>query len=238
MRRILLTGDSHLGALRRAVERLSDERQKDRFVFWPLGTASATSAPLHVREAGDDAIRITAPAWQDRRFSRDSIAEVGADALLVVSLPLHTTPFLRDHAWHTHAPWQVAVQEVALSSGFLDTLAEAGSRHALALVLDLARIWPAMAVLEPPRLFPDSPFLAKARPEVCRAVEAAYRGSVRRRLAQAGIAVIDQPPVTITDQGMTDPTYDNENPQDRHHANARYGSLVLAGILAHSDATA
>ena len=232
---IILTGDSHLAALRRGVDLLASAQMRDRFVFWPFGTGSIARARFHQRNPEDGSIIVDPQPLPRLVFSPETIAQVGEDARLVVSLPLHSARFLRRYGWNTHAPWRLADSTIALSDRVLEAMIDADSRHPLDFIRDLVRILPRVSVLEPPRLFATANLLDKVRPEVLTTLEETYRARIRVRLAEMEVSVIDQPPETVTPDHMTDLAYDNENPDDQHHANKTYGSLALDAILRHVD---
>lgn len=239
MRSVLLTGDSHLGALRRGADLLEPDSGAARAVFWPLGVGGGARTCVHRFDPAAQTVTTIVPKWHNRSFSAAEIAgAAGGDALLVVSLPLHPTRLLRDHSWRGHAPWRLAGDDrIAMSDRMIAAMIDADSRHALEFTRDLARLWPDCAVLEAPRPFANARYLRRMPMEIALHLDTLYRAQVRAALEQAGIAVIAQPGSTILPDGTTDLAFDNENPEDDHHANAPYGALVLRQILAHAGAT-
>ncbi|GGE25635.1 hypothetical protein SAMN05421774_11057 [Gemmobacter megaterium] len=238
MRSVLLTGDSHLGALRRGADLLEQEVDASRIVFWPLGAGGSARAPVHRFDPEAQTVTTIVPEWRNRSFSAGEIAgAAGKDALLVVSLPLHPTRLLRNHSWHAHAPWRFAQEaQIALSDRMIAAMIDADSRYALQLTRDLARVCPDCAVLEAPRPFSNARYLRRMPVEIALHLDTLYRAQVRAALEQAGIAVIAQPDSSVLPDGTTNLAFDNENPEDDHHANARYGALVLRQILTYADA--
>lgn len=234
MKPIIITGDSHLGPIRRGLG-LLPKAQQDRFTFWPLGKGAAVRRQCHAFDADTRTLRTASRSWTNRVFSRETIGAVGSDAVLAVSLPLNTSRILRDYSWETHAPWHLAQDEFALSDRMVEKMIDGDSIHALNMVRDLVRIWPRTAVIEAPRFFANASYLAGRRLDVFRHVDAAYRGRVRGILAAAGIDVIAQPAATVTDEGMTALLFDHHDPQDDHHANEAYGKLALEEIVAYAD---
>lgn len=234
MRPVIITGDSHLGPIRRGLG-LLPEADQDRFTFWPLGKGGALRSQCHVFDAASQVLRTMSRSWNNRVFSKEAIGAVGPDAVLVVSLPLNSSRILRDYSWETHTPWHLAKDEFALSDRMVERMIDDDSIHALNLVRDLARIWPQTAVIEAPRFFANASYLGRKRLDVCRHVDAAYRDRVRGILAEAGIDVIAQPAATVTDEGMTALSFDHHDPQDDHHANEAYGKLALEEIGAYVD---
>ena len=231
MKRLLLTGDSHLGALRRGADLLPDPADRDRMVFWPLGVGGALRACVHAHDAAAQTVTTIASAWRKQVFSPATIRAIGEDVRLVVSLPLNTSRILREHGWKTHAPWQLAMGEFPVSDQVLNAMIDADSRHALAMVCDLARIWPDLLVVEAPRFFARTALRDGLRLEVCAHVDAAYRARVGAALQAAGVAVVGQPAATVDTPGTTRAEFAHENPKDDHHANAAYGALALQDVM-------
>lgn len=234
MRPVLIVGDSHIVAIKRGADLLPDA-QKARLTFWPLGNGGAVREPCHSYDRDLQEVTTTSPVWQNRVFSKDTISAIGPDAVVAVSLPLNTSRILRDYSWHTHAPWHLARGEFALSGRMVERMIDDDSVNALNLVRDLSQVWPALAVIEAPRFFPDAAYLKKARLDVCRYIDECYRNRVAATIGQFGLDVIAQPRATITDQGTTSLLYDHPDPGDDHHANAAYGHLVLEDLFRHVD---
>lgn len=234
MKPIIITGDSHVGPMRRSLCLLG-QVQQDRFTFWPLGKGAGVRRKCHVFDADMRTLQTASRSWINRVYSRETIGAVGPDAILVVSLPLNTSRILRDYSWGTHTPWQLALGEFALSDRMVEKMIEGDTVHALNLVGDLVKVWPQTAVIEAPRFFANASYLSGKRLDVFKYVDAAYRERVRGILAAAGIDVIAQPTATITDEGMTALAFDHHDPQDDHHANEAYGKLALEQTIAYAD---
>jgi hypothetical protein len=237
-RPILLTGDSHLSALRRGADLLPDAADRDRLVFWPLGVGGALRGVVHAHDPGARRVTTTAPVWRNRVFSPETIGAVGADVRLAVSLPLNTSRILREHGWKTHVPWALAAAEFPVSDRVLDAMIDIDSRHALAMLRDLAQVWPDVVVIEAPRFFARMARRDLLRPEVCAHVDAAYRARVGAALQGLGIPVIAQPSATVEAPGMTRAEFALEDPKDDTHTNAAYGALALQDLLRATDSPA
>jgi len=237
-RPILLTGDSHLGALRRGADLLPDAADRDRLVFWPLGRGGALRQAVHAHDAAAQTVTTLAPAWRNRVFSPQTLRAIGDGVRLAVSLPLNTSRILREYGWTTHAPWRLAVGEFPVSDRVLDAMIDSDSRHALNLVRDLAQVWPDVVVIEAPRFFARTALRDGLRPEVCAHVDAAYRARVGAALQAAGVAVVAQPAATIAAPGLTRAEFAHDDPKDDHHANGAYGALALQDLLRATDSPA
>lgn len=233
---IILTGDSHLAAMKRGVDLLEEPRARSRFIFWPFGPATIARAAFHDRDQRDGTVTVAPARFSPVVFSQASLAVVGPDASLVISLPLHSARFLRFYSWETHVPWKRAREEVALSDKMVEEMIDEDCLHAVSFVRDVAQVLPKVHVLEAPRLFANSNLLEKSRLEVLLDLQEVYRDRVRAKLLKLGVPVIDQPSETITEDRMTDLAYDNENPDDQHHGNRAYGKLALEAVLRNVDA--
>ncbi len=110
---IVITGESHLGAIVRGAPRNAG------VTFWPLGAGKLVTTPFYTHDAAAAAVHTHVRKWRNRTFSLDTLDFNGAPALLALSLPLNTSRILRDHAWDTHVPWRLkkSPDEVALSDG-------------------------------------------------------------------------------------------------------------------------
>ena len=233
MRHIILTGDSHLGPLKRGMM-LDRGIEAATVTFWPLGKGAGARQAFF--DVGAEGVTTHFRSWHNRTYTPDAMAEISPDAVLVVSLPMNTSRILRDYSWHSHAPWRLAKEEIALSDAVVSALIEQDSQYAVEFVLALKKIWPRTAVIEAPRFFRNASYLESQRFEVCRYVDQLYRAQVGDRLGAAGVDVIAQPRETITVDGATDLAYDHENPDDDHHGNAHYGLAALRAVLAYAAA--
>jgi hypothetical protein len=234
--RIILTGDSHLGALRRGLETLSDSSLKERCIFWPLGFGSAVLEPVHLLDENAQELQTIGEQWTNRTFSPRTIGAFGEDTFVVVSLPFQSPRFLRNHDWKKHAPWHLAkAGQVPISDGMLLEMVAHENRHALAMTRDLHLIWPRTIVLESPRPLPDHPILRSTALEVVLHIDIVYRTHARNALSEWGIHVIGQPNSTIGPKGLTLSKFDHEDPKDQHHVSAEYGGLALQEVLRYVD---
>lgn len=234
MKHIILTGDSHLGPLRRGLDSIASKHQ-NRFTFWPLGKGAAVREKCHKFDSATQVLTTISRSWRNRVFSSETIASEGIDVNVVISLPLNTSRILRDYSWDTHAPWSISRDETALSDAMVDEIIAGDAIHALNMAFDLVKIWPQTAVLEAPRFFSNASYLEGKRIDVFTYIDTIYRKKIRNILNDAGVNVISQPDITITEDGTTALEFDHDDPTDDHHANDSYGKLALEAILAHVD---
>lgn len=231
MTRILLTGDSHLGCLKRTYDAEAGDAFKE-ISFAPLGRGGLCVTEFFALDQEAETVEITAEEWNKERYAKAELS--GADpTLVVVSMPLNTSRIQRETAWHRFVPWQLKQdpKEVGLSSAALEEMFVQDSHYAVEFAGALKSIGVEVAVLEAPRFFENAPYLKKRRFEVSQHVEAAYRAHVSARLKAHGVPIIEQPSNTIGKTGCTLPQFDHENPNDVHHGNTAYGRLALLSVL-------
>lgn len=235
--KVLVTGDSHIGALKRAQDAAAD--QFGHISFRPLGSGLHVPSTFFEYDPERGTVTTTVERWNNMTFTApDSPDRGGPDFgpdLLIVSLPLNTNRILRDYSWHSHVPWdmQRSTREIALSDAVVGDIIDQDSSQAIAFLKALQAIGLNVAVLEGPRHFPHSRFLKHKRADVCMAIETRYRARVCRALVAAGIPMIAQPAQTVDAQGRTHADFRHENPEDTNHASAKYGGLALESIGAY-----
>lgn len=239
MRPLAVLGDSHLAALRRGYD-LDPRMTGGRSVaFHPFGAGSSAVRPFHEVASDGASVRMHGKGWRNLTLHARSFTEPGGqDAIVALSLPLHSGRVLRDVGWDRHVPWSLVRQEgdgegeIALSDQAVAAILQDDYRHALAFAEALGNLGLRLLVIEAPRPFDHAPFLSRMRLDVCQHVDRTYRTEVRARLQAAGVPVVDQPDATVSQDQTTLPAYRHETPGDFLHANAAYGQLAMASVLA------
>ena len=227
MTKILLVGDSHLGAVKRAHD--ANPERYPSFSFAYLGKGGLAKTRFFDVDEAKGSVRIISQGWRKLDFCR---SDQDLPNLVVLSLPVNTSRILREMSWRTHVPWRLRQHdnEVALSDGFVDRLIDTDSGYAVEYAAALTEIGLSIAALEAPRFFEDAPYLKRCRLDVIRYIDTLYRQRVVDRLSDLGIGVITQAPQTISEIGSTKMEFDNERPGDVHHANLNYGQIALQQI--------
>lgn len=231
MTRVLVTGDSHLGAMRRAWD--TDRERYEPISFAPLGRGGLVPTAFFEVDETSETVRTIAPDWQNRSFAAKDLHDTDGIDLLVVSMALNTSRILRDVSWHTHVP-ALMVQspdESPLSDAVVEALFLQDCEYAIAFVAALKAAGIRVAVLEAPRLFARAHVLKRQRLDVSLRIDEWYRAFVKGALRDKGVPVIGQPVQTLTSSGLTRAEFDHENPKDSHHGGIPYGKLALDSIL-------
>ncbi|MFC6196464.1 hypothetical protein [Ponticaulis profundi] len=230
MTNVLVLGDSHLGAIKRAHNEVREENKWLSFMALGKGTF-ATSPFFEVDEQGKT-VRITAEEWNKVEFSSSSTGKAKWPDLLVVSLPINTSRILRDFSWETHVPWRLkeTSKEITLSDAFVEKLIAQDNQYAIDYTTALVKIGMQVAALEAPRFFEDAPYLKTSRLNVISHIDALYRERTIQTLSSRGVGVIRQAKDTISETGTTKMAFNNERPNDVHHANLEYGHICISEI--------
>lgn len=236
MSRIVLTGDSHLGALKNAQD-LEQNPQFAKLDFMPLGHGHVSLLDFFQIEDSGKCVKVVHPEWNNIEFSEKTLNKNGDFQLLVVSLPINSSRLLREHSWHRHVPWRLKnkSKEIPLSDALVETIIKQDCDKSIDFVNAIAQAGIKVAALEGPRFFDHVPFLKKKRIDVCADIERRCRAYATQRLADCNVDVITQPGDTITAAGTTHPDFRHPNPKDKQHGNAAYGVLTCNAIMDYAE---
>jgi len=239
MKPILLTGDSHLAAIRKSIDPNGSDALRGAVEFAPLGRGGEAVTDFFSVSECKSAVTTHGKGWRNRTFSPEMVRINDMVAALVLSMPMNTSRILRDYSWARNVPWRLKNKnsEIAISDAVLSELIHYDSRNSICFALALQDAGIDVMVLEGPRFFENADFLKSCRFEVCRYVDETYRAYVADVLSENGVEIIAQPPETITEFGTTDLKYDHPDPSDNHHANAEYGRLLLGHVMEHVAST-
>jgi hypothetical protein len=232
MSRIVLTGDSHLGAIKRAQDSGDDPRLAD-IDFLPLGVGSVSLTDFFQVDQAARNVKVTHKKWNNVTFSQQMLNNNEGLKLLVLSLPINSTRLLREHSWHRHVPWRLKKhdREIPLSDAVIRTIIEQDCTKSIEFAKALHMVGIKVAVMEGPRFFTDAPHLARKRVEVCADIEQRCREFAHAQIQNANIPLIKQPAKTIDPAGNTKAEFRHIAPKDFTHGNAAYGQLAGAAIL-------
>ena len=236
MSRIVLTGDSHLGALKHAQDLKQDSRIAG-LEFQPLGNGFVSLLDFFTANSVEKSVKVTHSKWNNLIFSEKELNKDEDFQLLAVSLPINSSRILRDVSWQRHVPWKFKKRrrEIPISDGLIETIIEQDCSKSIAFIKAITLTGIKVFAIEGPRFFEHAPYLKRKRIEVCADIEQRYRSYASQKLADVGIGVIEQPTQTITKIGTTHHDYRHPDPRDEHHGNALYGHLVCDAIVDYAD---
>lgn len=231
MIKVLVTGDSHTGALQRGKERIESREGLDAGI-------AITVQPL-----GGGHIQRTA-FFRDRRDHLEIVNETyreslqvfpvddgdGAPYLYGLCMSLHSTWIWRHEDWARFAPAGIAVGEAPVSNALLRAAVLDDVFYVLRFIDVLKRLGQRMFVVEAPRPFVHHPAFETTRKEVIAHVDGYYRDVVLGELARRDVPVVRVPESCHDSSGFMVERYRHENPEDHHHGNAEYGELMIRRI--------
>jgi hypothetical protein len=231
--KIVLTGDSHLGGLRRAQLGAHPGLagvDTSGVTIQALGRGYLMRSPFFVER--DQHVEITDPEYR-QRVARMPPSGAPPD-LIGICGPMNTNRLWRDPAFESVLPYPLPATGSLVSRGLLRTAIEADARQSIEFAKALNRKVPVF-VLDAPWPFARHPAVLALGRDVVQHLHRAYRHHVRQELQAGGIPVVETDPVALDADGFMRPAYRHENGRDLYHANAAFGALMLRAILARFD---
>jgi hypothetical protein len=140
-----------------------------------------------------------------------------------VSGPLHVQPIVLDPFFYGNTPQPV-------TNSLLKRLVLDRKQHSLTFLASLKKLGLNVFVVEAPRTFPHHPDLPRDVSRVGR-MEERCRAIILEKLADMEIPVIALPSGALSEHGLMKPEFRHENENDKHHANAAFGALMIEGTL-------
>jgi hypothetical protein len=231
--KILLTGDSHLGGLRRA--QLGEHPglagvDTTGITIQALGRGYLMRSTFFVEH--DDHVEITDPEYRQRVTRMPAAGSV--PDLIGLCGPLNTNRLWRDPGFESFRPYPLPSPGALVSRGLLRAAIEADARPSIEFAKALKRKVPVF-VLDAPWPFARHPAVLALGRDVVQHLHRAYRDHVLDALRAEDIPVVEIDPAAVDAQGFMRPAYRHENGRDLYHANAAFGALMLRAILRRFD---
>lgn len=227
--KILIIGDSHTGALNRGLVALKNSDQLPRdvhIVIRPLGGGHLLPTTFF-RDAGDHA-EILADEY--RKAFRQLPPKGSSYDAIGLSMPLWPMRVIHGMVWGKHALAERINQRRPISNAVFRELVLADQKYVLALADLLQRLGLKVFAVSPPGLFRDHNTLKFIPPAHGLTMFETYRTIMRDALHKHGVDIVDIPAPCLDDEGFMRPEYRHELPQDEHHANAEFGSLMIQSV--------
>jgi hypothetical protein len=226
--RLFLTGDSHLGALRRtllAPGRAAAGPNEPEVVLEALGRGQRLRDRFFEPRA--DFVEITDPDFRQRV---KQVPPAGPRFDWVgVCAPLNTARVWRHQDFARYrpialgggTPVSTALLQVVVEEDVGPTLdfIKAAQRHVPVFVVDAP--WP----------FARHPSVQRSGADLVQYIHRWYRAHVMRELAALGVPVVEVPPSCVDDKGFMLERFRSENARDLYHANASFGHLMIDRII-------
>lgn len=230
--KVLITGDSHTGVLRRSKAQLETEGHWS--VEIDLTILVLGGARLLATEFFQDCgsyVKIIDETCR-KRFERFPSNEQTNDIPIYgISGVLHSTRIWRNEDWQIFAPYPIHSNKIPISMSMLNRIVLDDQKYLLAFVDILTRVGAKVFVIEPPYPFRHHPLFQKIRSDVIHTVNVTYRNIIRSELSRRSIPIVSVPRDCIDDEGFMLEKYRSERPDDVHHGNLVYGRLMMLEIL-------
>ncbi|MBU2962615.1 hypothetical protein KO516_17645 [Citreicella sp. C3M06] len=225
--KILVTGDSHTGALAQGLALLRPNLPTGiDILVKPLGGGHILPTPFF-RDAGSHAV-ITDPDYR-RNFHRLPPQAFQAD-VIALSAPLWPMRVMHKMVWSRQSIDMAVPGGQPVSRALFRRVVLEDQRYVLALCELLKRIGMPVVALSPPVMFRDHATLRHVDPVLVRRMFDLYRQIMLAELVERGVAVVDVPPHCLDSEGYMRPEFRHETPEDEHHANAAFGALMIEAL--------
>jgi hypothetical protein len=243
--KVFLTGDSHVGALKRGHDLLAlrDQLPADpSVVVRAFGNAVAMRTQFFVEH--DDHVEVTDPIYRRRVPVLPIQGFEKSNTIYCIAGPLNLSTVWAPHLWRRYwVTGMPAGRGRPFTAGMLRHVLLTRLQYQLRLIYKLRELDERVCVVESPGPFRHNRMMAQTPPESVIAIYRLCRRIASDELTRRGVASIDIPGECWDDDGFMQARFRNENAEDNYHANAEFGAVMVleclksAGTLIDSTAT-
>jgi hypothetical protein len=231
--KVLITGDSHLGALKGGLGLLKQNGEWPQQIdlnIRPLGIATFANTPFFIDKGSYAEIYHPEYRKNFKRFPPWHLKN--SDVIFGFSGPLHTARIRWQPDWSKFVPTQLVINEAPVSNALLEHLIYDDCRYLLAFIDIILRTNKRLFVIEAPRPFEHALNSKKTRPDVFIFIDNYYRDFMRRELMLRNVPVVSVSPDCYDSKiGFMFEHYRHPDPKDLYHANAQYGEIMMENVL-------
>lgn len=230
--KILITGDSHTGALQRGKELLLTQGLLSPDLdlnIRPMGGGHILPSPFY-EDRGDHAA-ISDPTYK-KQFARFPLEKFSNSEILYgfTSL-LHTTRIWRHYDWKKFVPITLVKNEAAISRSLINRVIYDDSKYLLGMIDVMLRTQQKVFAVEAPKPFKRHIERTNIRSEVALFVDKHYRNFIRNELSKRNIPIVSIDTECYDADGFMLDEYQSDTPNDMHHGNAKFGAIMLNKTL-------
>ena len=228
--KILITGDSHTGAIARGLQMLEKEGSSsygDIVMVKPLGGGHLLPTPFF-RDVGSHA-EIVDPIYK-KHFSQLPPLSLSVDAI-GLSMPLWPMRVIHKIVWGHSSLAESLNGRTPISHAVFRQMVLSDQAYVLRLAELLKRLNIPVAAVSGPGLFADHATLRHLNPVHVLGIFNEYREIMLSELRSREISVIDVPSECLGDDGFMRAEFRHEDPEDEHHANADFGAKIIQKIV-------
>lgn len=226
--RILITGDSHTGALKRGLELLQTQGQvPEDFAVEVVGLGGGQHMIAPFFEVEHGVARITQPTFL-KRFPQLPVPASSRDPTVYGWCGLfHFAKAWRDRSWIDFRPSTVAGKTAPVSMGLIQETVTGWFGQQLELLHVIRKSGARVLVIETPRPFRHHWALKRISAEVVAAVDQYCQQIMMVELQDRDIELVRMPADCTDDMGFMDPRWRHEVEADEHHGNEQFGALMI-----------
>ena len=229
--RVVIFGDSHVGALVRGHRQIRDNGK------WPAdvellirGTNGGVFTGEFFVDRGDHVEIVAEKFWGSMK--RLPLADdQSRNTVYGICAHYHSARVWRNPQWKHYAPIALARNEHPVSEEMVKRMAVDDQRQMLALAAVLNRIGVRTFAIEAPRPFSDHRALQLLRKDVIQRVDTIYRKAMRDVLDKLSVPTLGLPAECIAPDGFMDGCFKIDRMGDQHHANSKFGMLMMERML-------
>lgn len=230
--KVLITGDSNTGALKRAQTLLVEQNQ------WPddiemeivqIGRSGVFYTEFFIDQR--DHVEIVKMEKHNRISRLPRIPSSSESELYGICAPFFSSRIWRNEDWARFAPITIAKSEFPISKGMFRQIVLDDKQYVLSFIDTLQRVGAKLFVVEAPRPFRHHQAFDAIPKATIAYVDQAFREVIREELDARSVPVVSIPSECYGEDGLMLDVYHSDAEGDVLHGNAEFGRLMLQGIL-------
>lgn len=233
---LFITGDSHVGALRKGHDLLAGAGRlpaSPAVVFRPMGTSTLMRKEFFVDRS--DHLEITVPRFREQVTVLPAPEFATGETVYCIAGPLNFHSLLSRKWWvHNWATGMPPRRGAPVTRGLLRHSLLAREFHELTMVRRLRELGQRVCVIEAPALFRHHPALAHTPAASLMALLRACREILAEELERMGIEIVAVPAECLDEEGFMRSGLRHARPDDGNHGNEEFGAIMLRQCI---DAT-
>ena len=233
---LFITGDSHVGALRKGHDLLAGAGRlpaSPAVVFRPMGTSTLMRKEFFVDRS--DHLEITVPRFREQVTVLPAPEFATGETVYCIAGPLNFHSLLSRKWWvHNWATGMPPRRGAPVTRGLLRHSLLAMEFHELAMVRRLRELGQRVRVIEAPAPFRHHPALAHTPAASLMALLRACREILAEELERMGIEIVAVPAECLDEEGFMRSGLRHARPDDGNHGNEEFGAIMLRQCI---DAT-
>lgn len=228
MKRIYVTGDSHVSCLRKAwdlIKKFEDDYLKFDFTIAIL--ANAHDLRRDFFEDKGTYAKFTSP-----KIRISQLPDLNNFDFYGFSMPYYTNSFFGNGDWRYFIPYCMKGEMFPLSKSLIEQAVLAELKYIIKFIDIFIRNNHKVFVVESPKPFIDNRAIIRKHisEELVLYLDTFYRNIVDRELEKRNVPVVKVPKESLDNMGFMKMSFRLDREDDAHHANAEHGRIMVKGI--------